>query len=96
MSKQLFTQWICDYLCPTLSKGQHVIIDNASIHKDIKVKEALEKVGCILVYLPAYSPDLNPIEHCWANFKSYLRKVIKNFDNLRDAITEALSKTFLG
>ena len=64
MDKQLFTQWVCDYLCPTLTEGQHVIIDNASIHKDIKVKEAIEKVGCTLIYLPTYSHDLNPIEHC--------------------------------
>ena len=52
MDKQLFTQWICDHLCPALTKGQYVIMDNASIHKDIKIKEAIEKVGCTLVYLP--------------------------------------------
>jgi transposase len=40
----------------------------------IKVKEAIEKVGCTLVYLPTYSPDLNPIEHCWANYKLPRRK----------------------
>ena len=96
MDKQLFTQWICDHLCPALTKGQHVIMDNASIHKDIKIKEAIEKVGCTLVYLPAYSPDLNSIEHCWANFKNYLRKIIKNFKDFRDAITVAMVKTFPG
>ena len=94
MDKALFNQWICEYLCPALTQGQHVIMDNASIHKDIKVKEAIEKVGCTLEYLPTYSPDLNPIEHCWANFKNYLRKIIKKYDNIRDAITEAISKTF--
>jgi transposase len=94
MDKALFNQWICEHLCPALTKGQHVIMDNASIHKDIKVKEAIEKVGCTLVYLPTYSPDLNPIEHCWANFKNYLRKIIKKYDNIRDAITEAITRTF--
>ena len=69
-------------------------MDNASIHKDASVREAIEEVGCILVYLPTYSPDLNSIEHCWANFKNYLRKIIKNFANLRDAITAAMLKTF--
>jgi transposase len=94
MDKALFNQWICEHLCPALTKGQHVIMDNASIHKDIKVKEAIEKVGCTLVYLPTYSPDLNPIEHCWANFKNYLRKIIKKYDNIRDAITVAITRTF--
>ena len=94
MDKALFNQWICKHLCPELTKGQYVIMDNASVHKDIKVKEAIEKVGCTLVYLPTYSPDLNPIEHCWANFKNCLRKIIKKFDNLRDAITEAIARTF--
>ena len=69
-------------------------MNNASIHKDIKVKEAIEKAGCCLVYLHVYSPDLNHIEQCWANFKNYLRKIIKNFDNLRDAITVAMVETF--
>jgi transposase len=94
MNKDLFNQWVNDYLCPALTEGQYVIMDNASIHKDVKVKDAIEKAGCTLVYLPTYSPDLNSIEHCWANFKNYLRKIIKKFDNMRDAITEALSKTF--
>ena len=94
MDKVLFNQWISEHLCPALTKGQYVIMDNASVHKDIKVKEAIERVGCNLVYLPTYSPDLNPIEHCWANFKNCLRKIIKKFDNLRDAITEAISRTF--
>ena len=51
MDKQLFTQWICDHLCPALTKGQHVIMDNASIHKDIKIKEAIESIE-------KYSPEL--------------------------------------
>ena len=77
-----------------LTEGQYVIMDNASIHKGVSVREAIEKAGCILVYLPTYSLDLNSIEHCWANFKNYLRKIIKNFVNFKDAITEAMLKTF--
>jgi isftu1 transposase len=96
MNKQLFNQWVEEFLCPQLKVGQYVIMDNASIHKSSKVKECIEKAGCTLLYLPTYSPDLNSIEHCWANFKRYLRKIIKKFDNFKIAITEALSKTFSG
>lgn len=92
----LFVQWIEEHLCPNLKKGQYVIMDNVSFHKSVKVKEAIEKVGCKLIYLPTYSPDLNPIEHCWANFKNYLRKIIKKFDDVHDAITAAMAKTFPG
>lgn len=94
MDKKGFSQWISEHLCPSLNKGCYIIMDNASIHKDIKIKNAIEKAGCTLLYLPTYSPDLNPIEHCWANFKNYLRKIIKQFDNFKDAITVAFSKTF--
>lgn len=94
MNKELFNQWIEEHLCPSLQSGQLVIMDNASFHKSPMVRELIEKAGCILVYLPVYSPDLNSIEHCWANFKNYLRKIIKKFDNMKDAITIALSNTF--
>ena len=72
----------------------YLVLDNAGIHKGSEVDEAIEKAGCTLLYLPTYSPDLNPIEHCWANFKNYLRKIIKNFADVKDAITEAMLKTF--
>ncbi len=95
-NSEVFNMWVETQLCPALKKGQYVIMDNASFHKSPKVREFIEKAGCHLIYLPAYSPDLNPIEHYWANFKKYLRKIIKNFSNLRDAITAALSITLSG
>ena len=67
-------------------------MDNASIHKSEIVKELIKSAGCTLIYLLVYSPDLNSIEHCWANFKNYLRKIIKNYENFRDAITAAMVK----
>lgn len=90
----LFVQWVQEHLCPNLKKGQYVIMDNVSFHKSVKVKEAIEKVGCTLIYLPTYSPDLNPIEHCWANLKNYLRTIIKKFNNIHIAISVAMAKTF--
>lgn len=47
MNKQLFNQWVEEYLCPALKVDQYVIIDNASFHKSIKVKKAIERKGCI-------------------------------------------------
>lgn len=93
---KLFNYWIENHLCPNLKEGQFVIMDNASFHKSPRVKELIEQAKCHLIYLPPYSPDLNPIEHCWGNFKNYLRKIIKKFSNIQDAISEALIRTFPG
>ena len=96
MDTLLFNNWLEKYLCPALRKGQYVILDNASFHKSAKTRELVEKAGCYLLFLPKYSPDLNPIEHCWANFKNYLRKIIDKHTDFASAITEAMTKTFSG
>jgi transposase len=61
-------------LVPTLSPGDTVIIDNLACHKVAGVREAIEAVGAKLLYLPPYSPDLNPIELAFAKLKTGLRK----------------------
>ena len=91
--KSLFISWFRNVLCPNLTPGQVVILDNASFHKDDELYNIIEECGCKLIYLPPYSPDLNPIEKFWANFKSKLRKVIKKFDNFLEAITYAINIT---
>lgn len=96
MDTFLFNNWLEKYLCPALRKGQYVILDNASFHKSAKTRELIEKAGCHLLFLPKYSPDLNPIEHCWANFKNYLRKIIHKCTDFASAITQAMLKTFSG
>ena len=96
MTKSLFIGWVKNILCPTLTTGQLVILDNASFHKDDELFDLIEKRGCKLLYLPPYSPDLNPIEKFWANFKRNLRKIIKKFDSLIDAITHAMQATLSG
>ena len=53
-------------------------MDNAAFHKSERTKELIEKAGCYLLFLPTYSPDLNPIEHCWHTVKSRLRPLIQN------------------
>jgi len=71
-------------------------LDNASFHKSDEIIELANAHGCDIVFLPPYSPDLNPIEKVWANFKRNLRKCIKKFSQFKDAITDAVKKTFSG
>ncbi len=66
----LFNTWIEKILLPELKEGQVVIMDNASFHKSEKSRLLIEGAGCKLLFLPPYSPDLNPIEKFWANFKN--------------------------
>lgn len=87
---ELFLYWINNTFLPTLIKGQTVIMDNCSIHKSIKVRELIESVGCKLIYLPPYSPDLNPIENYWAVMKNQIKKIKDQFDNILDAIDSVL------
>ena len=85
-----FLDYIKNTLVPTLQKGDIVIMDNLSCHKIKGVKEAIENVEAVVVYLPAYSPDFNPIEMMWSKIKSLLRKWKARSINLLDkAIKEA-------
>jgi transposase len=74
MTGELFLRYVSQFLCPSLRPGDVVIADNLGSHKVAGVKEALEEVGARLVYLPPYSPDLNPIEKLFAKLKALLRK----------------------
>ncbi len=89
----LFNLWFIEQLLPSLHLGQVVIMDNASFHKSSILKVEAAKYGIKIIYLPAYSPDLNPIEKFWANLKRNIRKLIKKAKNLRDAITLAFNIT---
>jgi transposase len=74
MNGEWFLVYVEQVLAPTLSEGDIVIMDNLSSHKVAGVREAIEVKGARLLYLPAYSPDLNPIEQFFAKLKSLLRK----------------------
>jgi transposase len=69
-----FIAYVEQVLAPTLSKGDIVIMDNLASHKVAGVRSAIEAKGASLIYLPPYSPDLNPIEQAFAKLKSLLRK----------------------
>jgi transposase len=70
---EVFLSWVEHCLCKELTPNQVVIMDNASFHKSNQVKKLIESVGGKLMYLPPYSPDMNPIEHVWANLKPLIR-----------------------
>jgi transposase len=69
-----FTAWVEEQLCPTLGPGDIVILDNLSSHKKPAVRAAIRARGARLLFLPPYSPDLNPIEQVFAKLKHLLRK----------------------
>ena len=90
MDSHLFEFWFTNQLLPTLEKGCVVVMDNASFHCKTHLFPATQKAGINLIFLPPYSPDLNPIEYFWAWLKRQLRKILpfsSSFDN-------ALSDTF--
>ena len=100
MNGETFKAYVEQFLAPTLKKDDIVFMDNASVHMVEGVKEAIEARGAILFYLPAYSPDLNPIEQLFAQLKSMLRKIAAyslkqaayTVDSLCAAIASSLAK----
>ncbi len=70
---KVFTVFLEEVLCPVLKVGQIVLMDNSPAHIVKKVRELIEGRGAKLIYLPPYSPEFNPIEHCWSKVKSHLR-----------------------
>lgn len=86
-NSELFEAYVENMLIPILKRGQTVILDNASFHKSIKTRKLIENAGCKVLFLPPYSPDLNPIEHFWFAIKHAVRKILPNFwPNVHDAI----------
>jgi transposase len=70
----MFLAYVKQYVVPILKRGDTVLMDHLPAHKVAGVREAIEAVGATLLYLPSYSPDLNPIEPAFSKFKAHLRK----------------------
>ena len=95
MDGELFLAWVNQFQCPTLRAGDIVILDNLSSHKVGGVQQAIAAVGAMVLYLPPYSPDLNPIEKLFSKLKTLLRKAAtrateelwKEIGKLLDTIT---------
>ena len=87
----IFLAYVEHLLCPALKTGDVVVMDNLSAHKAPAVRQSIEKTGAEVLYLPPYSPDLNPIEKAWAKLKQFLRAAkARSKDTLDQAITDAL------
>ena len=91
MDGDVFVAYVEQVLVPTLSPGDVVILDNLGSHKVDGVEEAITKAGASLLYLPPYSPDLNPIENFFARLKALLRKAAtRSTDTLWEEIANLL------
>jgi transposase len=86
-TREVFEAYVERVLAPTLQPGEVVVMDNLAAHKGSRVRELVEARGCDLLYLPPYSPDLNPIEEAFSMIKGTLRKAEAR---TRDALVEAM------
>ncbi len=91
MNGAWFLAYVHQMLAPTLKPGDVVIMDNLAAHKSTPIRDAIEAVGARLLFLPPYSPDLNPIENAFAKLKAMLRKAAaRSIDQLWDAIARII------
>jgi transposase len=91
-NKAVFEAYVERVLAPSLRAGQVVVMDNLSAHKGEEVRELIEERGCELLFLPPYSPDLNPIEEAFSKIKALLRKAeARTREGLIEAMGLALS-----
>ena len=90
---ELFLAYVERVLAPTLKPGDIVILDNLGSHKGKAVRQVIRGVGAKLIFLPKYSPDLNPIEQAFAKFKTLLRKAgARTIEAISDAIASFLDR----
>jgi transposase len=89
----VFREYLRQVLGPTLRAGDIVVCDNLAAHRDAEAQKLIEAKGAQLLFLPAYSPDFNPIEMMWAEVKAHLRQAkARNDLDLLAAIAEALCR----
>lgn len=97
VTSALFVRWLRRWLVPTLPRGTTVVLDTLRVHRHADVRAVLAAAGCHVCYLPAYSPDYNPIELAVAKLKTYLREGgARTFSPLLDAIGHGLGRITTG
>jgi transposase len=88
-----FLAWVIEFLVPTLRPGDIVVMDNLTPHKNPQTLALIEQAGAQALFLPAYSPDLNPIEKMWSKVKNRLRSLAaRTAEELHKAIATALAE----
>jgi len=88
-----FEVYVEHFLAPSLTEGQVVVMDNLGAHQPKRIRELIEARGAELVFVPSYSPDLNPIEQAFSKIKNILRKLgARTHEALLGAMEEALSE----
>ena len=88
-TREVFEAYIEHFLAPALKGGQVVVMDNLSAHKGERIRKLIEDRGCELLYLPPYSPDLNPIEEAFSKIKWLLRVIGAR---TKEALVESIGK----
>ena len=86
MNSKLFELWFTGVLLREIPAGSVVVLDRASWHRKKVLKKLAAEAGCRVVFLPAYSPDFNPIEKTWANLKIFIRNYMSDFSSLSSAV----------
>jgi transposase len=86
---RVFETYVKRLLAPTLRPGQVVVMDNLGAHRPKRVRELIEERGCFLIYLPSYSPDLNPIEEALSKIKHLLRRTCAR---TKEALIETIAR----
>jgi len=91
MNSSLFEGWLEHIYIPSLENPEKtaLMIDNASHHSKSRIEDIADEYGLIVIFLPKYSPDLNPIEKYWANIKNWLRMHLGEFDTFWDGMVGA-------
>lgn len=88
MDSILFELWFEQCLLPALPEQSFIVMDNAAFHRKSRLYSLVQNTGHTLVFLPPYSPELNPIEHFWSWLKRQLRKILPLVSSLDDALFE--------
>ena len=90
MNGETFLAYVTVDLVPELRMGDVLVMDNCSVHEEDRIRPVIEAAGAHLIFLPKYSPDLNPIENAWSKIKAILRDLApRTLDQYLDAICKA-------